>query len=175
MEEFLGLLYEFDQGGEGRSAVELFGQLKPVLKEWPELLRDFAAFLLPEQALECGLVPCPSPTHLRTIDVHRGALNLKPLSWSHMLSLSHTPSLPSPVCRAAGLRTQSPFSAPARDQLRGEFIALPEDSACIAGRPRPQSRRHRGGTCWSVTFHTRMSDTLQHTMVYVMHYVICKC
>ncbi|XP_023657069.2 GON-4-like protein isoform X1 [Paramormyrops kingsleyae] len=55
VEEFLGLLYEFDQGGEGRSAVELFGQLKPVLKEWPELLRDFAAFLLPEQALECGL------------------------------------------------------------------------------------------------------------------------
>ncbi|KAL4646704.1 GON-4-like protein isoform X1 [Arapaima gigas] len=55
MEEFLGLLYEFDQGGEGRSAVELFGQLKPLLKDSPDLLRDFAAFLLPGQALECGL------------------------------------------------------------------------------------------------------------------------
>uniref|UniRef100_A0A8C9SXH9 GON-4-like protein n=1 Tax=Scleropages formosus TaxID=113540 RepID=A0A8C9SXH9_SCLFO len=55
VEEFLGLLYEFDQGGESRSAVELFSQLKPLLKDWPDLLRDFAAFLLPEQALECGL------------------------------------------------------------------------------------------------------------------------
>ncbi|XP_064801834.1 GON-4-like protein isoform X3 [Oncorhynchus masou masou] len=36
------------------SAVELFSQLHPVLGEWPDLLRDFAAFLLPEQALECG-------------------------------------------------------------------------------------------------------------------------
>lgn len=56
MEEFLSLLYEFEQGTESHSAVELFGQLKPLLKDWPELLRDFAAFLLPEQALECGLV-----------------------------------------------------------------------------------------------------------------------
>ncbi|KAJ8287950.1 hypothetical protein COCON_G00006090 [Conger conger] len=61
VEEFLGLLYEFEQGGEGgegaesRSAVELFSQLRPVLRDWPDLLRDFAAFLLPEQALECGL------------------------------------------------------------------------------------------------------------------------
>lgn len=56
VEEFLSLLYEFEQGSESRSAVELFCQLKPLLKDWPELLRDFAAFLLPEQALECGLV-----------------------------------------------------------------------------------------------------------------------
>ncbi|KAJ8290048.1 hypothetical protein GJAV_G00008140, partial [Gymnothorax javanicus] len=55
VEEFLGLLYEFDQGGERRSAVDLFSQLRPVLKDCPDLLRDFAAFLLPEQALECGL------------------------------------------------------------------------------------------------------------------------
>lgn len=56
VEEFLSLLYEFEQGSESRNAVELFSQLKPLLKDWPELLRDFAAFLLPEQALECGLV-----------------------------------------------------------------------------------------------------------------------
>ncbi|XP_066539009.1 GON-4-like protein isoform X2 [Hoplias malabaricus] len=55
MEEFLSLLYEFEQGGETCSVVELFSQLKPLLKDWPELLSDFAAFLLPEQALECGL------------------------------------------------------------------------------------------------------------------------
>lgn len=59
VEEVLCLLYEFEQSakaGEARSAVELFSQLKPVLREWPDLLQDFAAFLLPEQALECGLV-----------------------------------------------------------------------------------------------------------------------
>lgn len=59
MEDFLSLLYEFEQGSESRSVVELFRQLKPLLKDWPELLRDFAAFLLPEQALECGLVCHP--------------------------------------------------------------------------------------------------------------------
>ncbi|XP_065154232.1 GON-4-like protein isoform X2 [Paramisgurnus dabryanus] len=56
VEEFLGLLYEFDEaGGDGQSVVELFSQLKPLLRDWPDLLKDFAAFLLPEQALECGL------------------------------------------------------------------------------------------------------------------------
>ncbi|XP_041962509.1 GON-4-like protein [Alosa sapidissima] len=58
VEEFLGLLYEFEQrtkAGETRNAVELFSQLKLVLREWPDLLLDFSAFLLPEQALECGL------------------------------------------------------------------------------------------------------------------------
>ncbi|KAJ7985580.1 hypothetical protein DPEC_G00353550 [Dallia pectoralis] len=55
VEEFLVLLYEFEQGDEGRNAVELYSQLRLVLGEWPDLLRDFAAFLLPEQALECGL------------------------------------------------------------------------------------------------------------------------
>ncbi|XP_069041039.1 GON-4-like protein isoform X3 [Lepisosteus oculatus] len=55
VEEFLGVLYEFERGREQRSAVELFSQLRAVLTDWPDLLRDFAAFLLPEQALECGL------------------------------------------------------------------------------------------------------------------------
>ncbi|XP_051577926.1 GON-4-like protein isoform X2 [Myxocyprinus asiaticus] len=55
VEEFFGLLYEFDQAGNSRSIVELFSQLKPLLRDWPDLLKDFAAFLLPEQALECGL------------------------------------------------------------------------------------------------------------------------
>ncbi|XP_036411256.1 GON-4-like protein [Megalops cyprinoides] len=56
VEEFLGVLYEFERGGEGRSSVELFSQLRAVLRDWPDLLRDFAAFLQPEQALECGLL-----------------------------------------------------------------------------------------------------------------------
>ncbi|XP_070996276.1 GON-4-like protein [Oncorhynchus clarkii lewisi] len=56
VEEFLVVLYEFEQDGDGHTSVELFMRLKPVLNEWPELLRDFAAFLHPEQAQECGLL-----------------------------------------------------------------------------------------------------------------------
>ncbi|XP_030644330.1 GON-4-like protein [Chanos chanos] len=55
-EEFLKVLYEFERDLEGRTSVELFNRLKPVLRDWPELLRDFAAFLQPEQAQECGLL-----------------------------------------------------------------------------------------------------------------------
>ncbi|KAG9355288.1 hypothetical protein JZ751_000126 [Albula glossodonta] len=56
VDEFLRVLYEFQQGGDRSSLVGLFGQLKSVLKDWPELLQDFAAFLQPEQARECGLL-----------------------------------------------------------------------------------------------------------------------
>ncbi|XP_039623540.1 GON-4-like protein isoform X1 [Polypterus senegalus] len=55
MEEFLQVLYEFETSKEPHTAVDLYGQLGEVLQDFPELLRDFAAFLLPEQALECGL------------------------------------------------------------------------------------------------------------------------
>ncbi|XP_045077903.1 GON-4-like protein isoform X2 [Coregonus clupeaformis] len=56
VEEFLEVLYEFEQDGDEHTSVELFTRLKHVLNEWPELLRDFAAFLHPEQAQECGLL-----------------------------------------------------------------------------------------------------------------------
>ncbi|KAM4601450.1 GON-4-like protein isoform 2-T2 [Polymixia lowei] len=55
VEEFLALLYEFERAGEGRSVVQLFRRLRCVLGDETDLLRDFAAFLQPEQALECGL------------------------------------------------------------------------------------------------------------------------
>ncbi|KAM9434447.1 GON-4-like protein [Clarias gariepinus] len=56
VEEFLSVLFEFERHPEGRTAVELFARLKPILHNHPELLRDFAAFLHPEQAQECGLL-----------------------------------------------------------------------------------------------------------------------
>lgn len=56
VEDFLSVLYEFERNPKGRTAVELFERLSSVLNDWPELLRDFAAFLHPEQARECGLV-----------------------------------------------------------------------------------------------------------------------
>ncbi|XP_041099041.1 GON-4-like protein [Polyodon spathula] len=55
VEQFLRLLFEFETSAEPRTAVDLYLQLSEVLGGWPDLLRDFAAFLLPEQALQCGL------------------------------------------------------------------------------------------------------------------------
>ncbi|XP_064588360.1 GON-4-like protein [Zonotrichia leucophrys gambelii] len=54
-EDFLRVIYEFEVGADRRTAVDLFCTLRQLLHEWPQLLTDFAAFLLPEQALECGL------------------------------------------------------------------------------------------------------------------------
>ncbi|XP_060721563.1 GON-4-like protein isoform X2 [Tachysurus vachellii] len=56
VEEFLCILYEFQSNPNGIKAVDLFTRLQPVLSNCPELLRDFAAFLHPEQAQECGLL-----------------------------------------------------------------------------------------------------------------------
>lgn len=56
LEEFLGVLSEFERDPESHSSLELLRRLEPVLSDWPELLRDFAAFLHPDQAQECGLL-----------------------------------------------------------------------------------------------------------------------
>lgn len=55
-EEFLRIIYEFESNAHKQTAADLYGRLRNLLREWPQLLTDFAAFLLPEQALECGLV-----------------------------------------------------------------------------------------------------------------------
>ncbi|XP_039219072.1 GON-4-like protein [Crotalus tigris] len=54
-EEFLRNIYEFENNLQKQTAVDLYARLQILLQDWPQLLTDFAAFLLPEQALECGL------------------------------------------------------------------------------------------------------------------------
>ncbi|XP_026581611.1 GON-4-like protein [Pseudonaja textilis] len=54
-EEFLRNIYEFENNLQKQTAVDLYARLRILLQDWPQLLTDFAAFLLPEQALECGL------------------------------------------------------------------------------------------------------------------------
>ncbi|XP_068024961.1 GON-4-like protein [Melanerpes formicivorus] len=54
-EDFLRVIYEFQVSRDRRTAVDLYSTLQSLLQDWPQLLTDFAAFLLPEQALECGL------------------------------------------------------------------------------------------------------------------------
>lgn len=56
VDEFLCVLSEFEKDPESRTSLELLTRLKPVLSDWPELLQDFAAFLHPDQARECGMV-----------------------------------------------------------------------------------------------------------------------
>ncbi|XP_067281975.1 GON-4-like protein isoform X2 [Pseudorasbora parva] len=56
VDEFLCVLSEFEKNPESHTSVELLTRLKPVLNDWPELLQDFAAFLHPDQARECGLL-----------------------------------------------------------------------------------------------------------------------
>ncbi|KAL1255752.1 hypothetical protein QQF64_013813, partial [Cirrhinus molitorella] len=56
VDEFLCVLSEFEKDPESRTSLELLTRLKPLLSDWPELLRDFAAFLHPDQAKECGLL-----------------------------------------------------------------------------------------------------------------------
>ncbi|KAK9957234.1 hypothetical protein ABG768_011498 [Culter alburnus] len=56
VDEFLRVLSEFEKDPESRTSLELLTRLKPVLNDWPELLQDFAAFLHPDQARECGLL-----------------------------------------------------------------------------------------------------------------------
>ncbi|XP_078063664.1 GON-4-like protein, partial [Mustelus asterias] len=54
-EDFLRILYDFETNPDQRTAVDLYGDLCDIIQDWPQLLKDFAAFLLPEQALQCGL------------------------------------------------------------------------------------------------------------------------
>ncbi|XP_059269717.1 GON-4-like protein isoform X8 [Mustela nigripes] len=54
-EDFLQVIHEFESGTQRQTAVGLYRSLQALLQDWPQLLRDFAAFLLPEQALACGL------------------------------------------------------------------------------------------------------------------------
>lgn len=69
LEEFLRVLSEFEKDPESRTSLELMRRLKPVLKDWPELLRDFAAFLHPDQAEECGLVIEPYSVRVRLVNL----------------------------------------------------------------------------------------------------------
>lgn len=52
-EQLLQVLDEFSAAG---GAEVLYDRLSRVLQQWPQLLRDFAAFLTPGQASRCGLV-----------------------------------------------------------------------------------------------------------------------
>ncbi|XP_027248976.1 GON-4-like protein isoform X5 [Cricetulus griseus] len=54
-EDFLQVIYEFESSTQRHTAVDLYKSLQTLLQDWPQLLKDFAAFLLPEQALSCGL------------------------------------------------------------------------------------------------------------------------
>ncbi|XP_061172157.1 GON-4-like protein [Saccostrea echinata] len=51
-EQFLKILYEF--GKSEQSPVKLYREMRELLRNFPDLVEDFSAFLSPSQALECG-------------------------------------------------------------------------------------------------------------------------
>lgn len=55
-EQLLQVLDQFSAGGPLGAPEALYDRLSRVLRPWPQLLRDFAAFLTPAQARRCGLV-----------------------------------------------------------------------------------------------------------------------
>ena len=55
-EQLLQVLDRFSAGGPLWAPELLYDGLSCVLRPWPQLLRDFAAFLNPGQAQRCGLV-----------------------------------------------------------------------------------------------------------------------
>ncbi|RVE63277.1 hypothetical protein OJAV_G00163870 [Oryzias javanicus] len=56
VEEFVSLLNKFEQVADGQEVALLFRKLRFILGNRTDLLRDFAAFLHPDQALQCGLL-----------------------------------------------------------------------------------------------------------------------
>lgn len=70
----MSLLHEFEQVGEGPEVTLLFRKLRGILGEETELLRDFAAFLHPEQALQCGLVSVCARVRVRSGPVVESSL-----------------------------------------------------------------------------------------------------
>ncbi|XP_060726280.1 GON-4-like protein isoform X4 [Tachysurus vachellii] len=125
VEEFLSLLYEFEQGIESRNVIELFRQLKPLLKDWPELLRDFAAFLLPEQALECGLFEEQqaferSRRFLRQLEISFGE---NPSHYQKIVKALQAASAPTPA-GVEELKTQMATLLKGHTHLQGEFSAF---------------------------------------------------
>ncbi|KAK3551157.1 hypothetical protein QTP70_013892 [Hemibagrus guttatus] len=136
VEEFLCLLYEFEQGSESRSVVELFCQLKPLLKDWPELLRDFAAFLLPEQALECGLFEEQqaferSRRFLRQLEISFGE---NPTHYQKIVKALQAASAPTPA-GVEELKTQMATLLKGHTHLQGEFYAFFDELRPPPARP----------------------------------------
>ncbi|XP_017327405.1 GON-4-like protein isoform X5 [Ictalurus punctatus] len=136
VEEFLSLLYEFEQGSESRSAVELFCQLKPLLKDWPELLRDFAAFLLPEQALECGLFEEQqaferSRRFLRQLEISFGENSSH---YQKIVKALQAASAPTPA-GVEELKTQMATLLKGHTHLQGEFSVFFDELRPPPARP----------------------------------------
>ncbi|XP_034016629.1 GON-4-like protein isoform X2 [Thalassophryne amazonica] len=55
-ELLLQVLDQFSEAGPAGDPVDLFHRLSAVLRPWPQLLRDYAAFLNQTQARSCGLL-----------------------------------------------------------------------------------------------------------------------
>ncbi|XP_076102737.1 GON-4-like protein [Mytilus galloprovincialis] len=72
-EQFLKILNDF--GKSEQSPIKLYQELNVLLSDYPDLVSDFAGFLLPEQAVECGCLLASqefkrAKTFLRKLEVY---------------------------------------------------------------------------------------------------------
>uniref|UniRef100_A0A2K5ZTA3 Gon-4 like n=1 Tax=Mandrillus leucophaeus TaxID=9568 RepID=A0A2K5ZTA3_MANLE len=104
-EDFLQVIYEFESSTQRQTAVDLYKSLQILLQDWPQLLKDFAAFLLPEQALACGLeTEWPDGTKDCACSCHEGGPDSK-LKKSKRRSCSHCSSK---VCDSKSYKSKEP-------------------------------------------------------------------
>lgn len=71
-EQLLQVLEQFSAAGAQGAPEVLYDGLSCVLRPWPQLLRDFAAFLSREQAGRCGLVSDLTQTTLTSLSPAEG-------------------------------------------------------------------------------------------------------
>nr|XP_046254588.1 GON-4-like protein [Scatophagus argus] len=136
VEEFVSLLHEFEQAGEGQEVTSLFRKLRNILGDRTDLLRDFAAFLHPEQALQCGLFEEQqaferSRRFLRQLEISFGD---NPSHYQKIIKALQTGPDPSPTS-IHELKAQMATLLKGHTHLQAEFWVFFEELRPLAARP----------------------------------------
>ncbi|XP_014879267.1 GON-4-like protein isoform X4 [Poecilia latipinna] len=143
VQEFVSLLGEFEQAGDGQEVTSLFRKLRCILGEHTDLLRDFAAFLHPEQALQCGLFEEQqaferSRRFLRQLEISFGD---NPTHYHKIIRALQTGPDPSPA-HIQELKVQMAALLRGHTHLQAEFWVFFDDLRPPAARPEQFEEAH---------------------------------
>ncbi|XP_054916964.1 GON-4-like protein isoform X3 [Poeciliopsis prolifica] len=143
VQEFVSLLGEFEQAGDGQEVTRLFRKLRCILGEHTDLLRDFAAFLHPEQALQCGLLEEQqaferSRRFLRQLEISFGD---NPTHYHKIIRALQTGPDPSPA-HIQELKVQMAALLRGHTHLQAEFWVFFDDLRPPPARPEQFEEAH---------------------------------
>uniref|UniRef100_A0A087XCX2 Gon-4 like b n=1 Tax=Poecilia formosa TaxID=48698 RepID=A0A087XCX2_POEFO len=143
VQEFVSLLGEFEQVGDGQEVTSLFRKLRCILGEHTDLLRDFAAFLHPEEALQCGLLEEQqaferSRRFLRQLEISFGD---NPTHYHKIIRALQTGPDPSPA-HIQELKVQMAALLRGHTHLQAEFWVFFDDLRPPAARPEQFEEAH---------------------------------